>query len=111
MGKQAAAACGKSRGRSRTDIERKLTRLELELTEAREQQGATSEILRAISRSPTDVRPIFETIARNAVSLCGSLFANAFRFDGEMLHFIASHNVGPNFVYLLKAKYPMRPDN
>ena len=61
--------------------------------------------------SPTDVRPVFETIARNAVSLCGSLFANAFRFDGEMLHFIASHNVGPNFVDLLKAKYPMRPDN
>ena len=89
----------------------KLARLELELTEAREQQGATSEILHAISRSPTDARPVFETIARNAVSLCGSLFANAFRFDGELLHFIASHNVGPNFVDLLKAKYPMRPDN
>jgi hypothetical protein len=38
---------------------------------------------------------VFETIVRNAVSLCGSLFANVFRFDGELLHFAASHNVGP----------------
>jgi len=38
------------------------------------------------------------------------LFANVFRFDGEVLHWVASHNVGPSFVDLLKAKFPMRPD-
>jgi adenylate cyclase len=54
---------------------------------------------------------VFETIVRNAVSLCGSLFANVFRFDGELLHFVASHNVGPSYVDLLQAKYPMRPDS
>ena len=48
---------------------------------------------------------------RNAVSLCGSLFANVFRFDGELLHWQASHNVGPSFVDLLKGKFPMRPDS
>ena len=86
-------------------------RLELELKEAREQLAATSEILRVISASVADAQPVFETIVRNARSLCGSLFANVFRFDGELLHFIASHNVNPAYVDLLKEKYPMRPDS
>ena len=53
-----------------------------------EQQTATSEILRVISTSPTSVQPVFETIVRNAVSLCGGLFANVFRYDGELLHYV-----------------------
>ena len=82
-----------------------------DLTEALEQQTATSAILRVISTSPTEVQPVFETIVRNAVALCGSLFANVFRFDGELLHLVASHNVGPSYVELLRAKYPTRPDS
>jgi adenylate cyclase len=85
-------------------------RLKRERDEALEQLAATSEILRVIRTSPTDVQPVFETIVRNAVSLCGSLFANVFRFDGGLLHWVASHNVGPSYVDLLKAKFPMRPD-
>ena len=42
--------------------------LEQRLAEALEQQEATSKILRVISQSPTDVLPVFDTIARNAVS-------------------------------------------
>ena len=84
--------------------------LESRLAEALAQQAAISEILRVIRTSPTDAQPVFETIVRNAVSLCGSLFANVFRFDGELLHFVAGHNVGPSYVELLQAKYPMRPD-
>jgi hypothetical protein len=57
--------------------------LQKKLAEALEQQAATSEILRVISASPTDVQPVFEMIVRSAVSLCGSLFANVFRFDGD----------------------------
>ncbi len=82
-----------------------------DLTEALEQQTATSAILRVISTSPTEVQPVFETIVRNAVALCGSQFANVFRFDGERLHFVASHNVGPSYVELLRAKYPMPPNS
>jgi signal transduction histidine kinase len=81
-----------------------------ELNEALEQQTATSEILRVISTTPTDAQPVFETIVRNAVSLCGSLFANVFQYDGELLHFVATDNVEPGYVELLQAKYPMRPD-
>ena len=72
---------------------------------------ATAEILRVIRTSPNDVQPVFETIVRNAVSLCGGLFANVFRFDGELLHYVASHNVGPSYADMIRARYPMRPDS
>ena len=86
-------------------------RLTHERDEARGQQKATAEILQVIRASPTDAQPVFETIVRNAVSLCGSLYANVFRFDGELLHFVASYNVGPSFLDMLQRKFPMRPDS
>ena len=88
-----------------------------ELSDAREQLNATAEILRVIRGSPADVQPVFETIVRSAVSLCGSLYANVFRFDGELLHFVASYNGGVprrkwrHNLELIKTKYPMRPDS
>ena len=45
-----------------------------ELSAALEQQVATSEILRVIGSSPTDVRPVFEAIVRSAVVLCGGMY-------------------------------------
>jgi two-component system NtrC family sensor kinase len=72
--------------------------LKRERDEALEQLAATTEILRVIRASPTDARPVFETIVRSAVALCGSLFANVFRFDGELVHWVASHNVVASYV-------------
>jgi two-component system, NtrC family, sensor kinase len=86
-------------------------RLKRERDEALEQLAATTEILRVIRASPTDAQPVFETIVRNAVALCGSLFANVFRFDGELLHWVASHNVVASYVDMIREKYPMRPDS
>jgi two-component system, NtrC family, sensor kinase len=106
--------------------EKEIAQLTRDRDEAREQQKATAEILRVIRNSPADVQPVFEMIVRSAVSLCGSLYANVFRFDGELLHFVAFHNVGPiavpgssvprrknwrHHVDFLKTKYPMRPDS
>jgi hypothetical protein len=61
-----------ARGRdsSAADLQEKLDRRTRELVEAREQQAATSEILRVISSSPSDVQPVFHTIVRSAVRLC-----------------------------------------
>ena len=95
-------------GRARSNGQEK--NIARELHEAREQQMATAEIFRVIRTSPNDVQPVFETIVRNAVSLCGGLFANVFRFDGELLHYVASHNVGPSYADMIRTKYPMRPD-
>src|SRR5215469_18665192 len=69
--------------------ETEVARLTRDRDDAREQQKATAEILRVIRHSPADVQPVFETIVRSAVSLCGSLYANVFRFDGALLHFVA----------------------
>jgi GAF domain-containing protein/CheY-like chemotaxis protein len=78
------------------------------LTEALEQQTATSEILRVISSSPTDVQPVFDTIVRNAVQLCGARFGVVHRFDGEQLHVVA-HDVTADVLEVLQRAYPMRP--
>jgi hypothetical protein len=94
-----------------TDQETNVAGLTRALFDAREQQIATAEILRVIRASPADAQPVFETIVRNAVSLCGGLFANVFSFDGELLHYVASHNVGPSYADIIRANYPWRPDS
>jgi GAF domain-containing protein len=58
-----------------------------DLTEALEQQTATSEVLRVISRSPTNVQPVFDAIAESAVRLCDGQFSFVLRFDGMVLDF------------------------
>src|SRR4029453_3186957 len=60
-----------------------------DLTEALGQQTATSEILGVISSSPTDVQPVFETIARNAGRLCDAVLPAVFRVEGGLLHVVA----------------------
>src|SRR5262249_20239615 len=84
-------------------------RLVQELAEARQQQAATSEILRVISNSPTDVQPVFDAIVKIAPRLCGANYCVLYRFDGELLHLVAHHNVTGEILDLLRRLYPMRP--
>jgi two-component system, NtrC family, sensor kinase len=80
------------------------------LTEALEQQTATSEILGVISSSPTDVQPVFETIAANALRLCDATFSAVFRFDGELIHLAALYNWSdPAGADTLRRAFPMPP--
>ncbi len=84
-------------------------RLRIELAEALERQTATSEILRVISRSQTDVQPVFDTIVRSAVRLCDGLFSGLIQFDGELLHHVAQHNYTPEALEEVHRIYPIRP--
>jgi len=80
-----------------------------ELQESLEYQIATGEVLGVISRSPTDVQPVFNTIARSAAQLCKAQFCHVFRFDGVLIHFVASHGLSPKGAEAMRAKYPMPP--
>src|SRR5262249_22787522 len=63
-----------------------------ELRVALEQQTATSELLKVIGRSAVDLQPVFDTLAENAIRLCGADRALIFRFDGQLLQVVASYN-------------------
>jgi len=80
-----------------------------QLTEALEQQTATAELLRVISRSPTDVQPVFDAIAHEVVRLCGASYSVVTRFDGELLHLAALEHVRPEGVEAVKQAFPSRP--
>src|SRR5262245_52619499 len=67
-----------------------------QITEALEQQTATSEILRVIASSPTDIQPVLDTVAENAARLCDSIDAQIYRVDGEMMRRVASHGSLPD---------------
>src|SRR5262249_26558326 len=80
-----------------------------DLTETLEQQTATGEILRVISSSPTDVQPVFDTIAERAMHLCGGSSAGVLTYDGELVHIAALANVNPEGAVALRSAFPMRP--
>ena len=69
--------------------------LERELAEAGEQQAATAEILRMISRSPTDLQGVFEEIAASAARLCDAYDASVLQVDGDCQRLVAHHGPIP----------------
>ncbi len=68
-----------------------------ELSELLEQQTATSEILRVIAGSPTDLHPVYQTILRNITRLCESNIAALFLYDGEVLNTAATYGTTEEF--------------
>ena len=82
-----------------------------EVTEALERQTATNEVLSVISRSPSDLMPVLETISDTASRLCGSEQTIFFRFDGEFFRFLASWNFPPEVREMLERRpiYPGHP--
>ena len=81
-----------------------------ELTEALEQQTATSEILGVISSSPTDVTPVFDAICRSAVRLLGAHQGGVFRFDGKLVHIAALTSLNPEAEGRLRMRFPQAPN-
>src|SRR5262249_48389778 len=77
-----------------------------ELRVALEQQTATSEILRVISGSPTDVQPVFDAIVQSATRLCGAAFAAAFRYDGQQMTFTAHNNMTDAELPIMRPHFP-----
>src|SRR5262245_39904242 len=84
-------------------------RLFNETKEALERQTATAEILRVISSSPTDVQPVFESIAESAVRLCEAAFGAVVRFDGEWITIVALSGLRPDEREAVLRYFPTRP--
>src|SRR5882762_4628073 len=92
-----------------TDVQQKneaLTRAHAQVTESLEQQTATSEILRVISESHTEAQPVFETIVRNAVRLCGGEHGGVYRFDGQLVHSVAHDGFTPEELEAWRKTWP-----
>jgi class 3 adenylate cyclase len=68
-----------------------------DLTEALEQQTATSDVLQVISNSPGELEPIFAAMLEKAVRICDANFGNIYRWDGETAHLVAAYNTPPAF--------------
>ena len=80
-----------------------------EVTESLEQQTATADILRVISGSPTDLRPVFDAILENATRLCDAHMANLGLYDGESYQARAQHGLNAELVKFFAELGPFRP--
>ena len=92
---------------------RKLAEIEVrrardQAEESLEQQTAMSEILRVISRSPTDVQPVFDLVAQRAGKLCNAGVAAVSRLDGKEIALAAIDGVTPEAVQIVRSLYPMQ---
>jgi GAF domain-containing protein len=85
---------------------RALTQAHAQVSEALDQQTATSEILRVISSSPTDIQPVFDTIVKSAARLCDGVTASLCQYDGELLHWVSQHNNTAAGLDAMRRRFP-----
>ena len=71
-----------------------------DLTEALEQQTATSEVLQVISSSPSELDPVFQTMLTNAARLCEANFGTLTLNENDMFRVVALHNAPKDFAEL-----------
>ena len=90
-------------------LERKVEERTRDLSEALEQQTATSEILRVISQSQSDVQPVFVAITRNARELCKASWAVFYTFDGELIRYEATDSMSRDSIQATLRTFPMPP--
>jgi two-component system, NtrC family, sensor kinase len=77
-----------------------------DLTTALDKQTATSDILRVISRSQTDIRPVFDTIIASAVRLLGGHTCGLTRVTGDQLELVALTSIDAAADAPVRAAFP-----
>src|SRR5215831_14306860 len=92
-----------------SEREKEVERLRRELNEASQQQTASSEVLRLISSSHTELTRLFETILANATQLCDASFGALALYEGDAFRVVALHNAPPAFVELRRREPVTRP--
>src|SRR5262249_4925641 len=96
------------RGSSAAGLEARAARLASELSESLEEQTATSEVLHVISGSQGELEPVFQATLEKAVRICEAKFGNVYRWDGDALSLVASHNT-PLSLIENRRRAPFRP--
>ena len=81
-----------------------------ELSEALEQQTATSEVLRVISSSPGELEPVFETMLANATQLCGAKFGTLYLCEGDAYRVAAMHDAPSAYIEERRREPVIRPN-
>ena len=94
---------------SASDLERQLALAQRELSETREQQAATAEVLGIIASSPGELEPVFQAILVNATRICEAKFGTLFKFDGEGLVFEAVLGMPQRLADYLKQRQKFKP--
>jgi GAF domain-containing protein len=80
-----------------------------ELSEALEQQTATSEVLQIISSSPGELEPVFRGVLENATRICGAKFGVMFYYEDGVLRPAAELNVPTAFSEFIRQRGPFQP--
>jgi len=80
------------------ELEQKLEARTRELAEAREQQIATSEMLRVISNLPGKLEPVFQSMLENATRLCEAKFGTLYLREGQAFRLVGQHNAPAAYV-------------
>ena len=85
------------RASSSGNLEAKIARLTHDLSEAREQQTATAEVLKLIGNTAGDLKPVFDAILENATRICEAKFGSMLLREGNAYRRVALHNAPPKF--------------
>jgi hypothetical protein len=84
-------------------------RLLNELQESLEQQTATANVLKIISRSPGELESVFQAMLENAVHICGAKFGAMYLYEGDEFRFVTTHNGPPAWAENRRREPVFRP--
>jgi class 3 adenylate cyclase/putative methionine-R-sulfoxide reductase with GAF domain len=94
---------------SAADPQNQVDALTRELAAAREQQTATSDVLKVISQSPFDLKSVLQTLVESAARLCKADKASITRQIGREFFFTETYGQSPEFIEYVRT-LPVKPE-